>query len=276
MRSPTSPFSKTTKAINGLYSKNTLEFFRNNKDISAYPAWDESYEEIYKRSIFKDIEMFHSDLSRIIEVNGVRIGTDKIAHFFGMGFLYWLNYKKTYIKYKRRIGHEAAHIRAVNSSIKLGIKAEKGIIGWKSQQTASFADLEANYQGLKFFLDFCSGENPMVKAQKIKGKKKWVLQRSVDFRDYVNPWWDETFYSNLYLPEAFNIIKPKMLKYCDMRKSSIVEAKFDYYRSNFTPTYGVRYLSELIENGELEDNNVHSLDRVCDEKERQDLSRQQR
>lgn len=266
---------KLSMAINGLYSKNTLGFFKGNKNISSFPSWDMSYEDFYDKSIFKNIEMFHPDLSRIIEINGVKIGTDKIAHFFGMGFLYWLKYKWVYNKHKKRKGHVAAHTLAINAAIQVGIKGEKGIIGWKSQQTASFADLEANYHGLKFFLDFCMGDNPIVKAEMINGKNRWVVNRAFNIRDYVNPWWDETFYSNLYLPEAFEAIKPRMLPFCEQRKSVAITSRFNYYRNNFAPSYNVNYLSGLIEKGELKDNSSHSIDSVCREKEAQESAMMQ-
>jgi hypothetical protein len=266
---------KLTLTINGVYSKNTLGYFRSNKDaIKAFPAWEKTYEEIYEESIFNGVEMFHPDLSRIIKVNDIKIGTDKVAHFFGMGFLYWLSYQKTYSKFKRKLGHEAAHKKAINAAISSGIKAEKGIIGWKSQKTASFADLEANYQGLKFLLNFCSGDDPMVKAVKVPGKlmKRWKMVKPFDFRNYVGPWWDESFYSNLYTPEAFEIIRPNMVKHCEMRRSSEIESLFTHYNTNHTPSYSVKYLSELIEKGELEDNYLHSIDHVCDELEKKESS----
>jgi len=262
---------KLSMNINGLYSKNTLGFFKENENISAFPTWKMTYEDFYKKSIFRDIKMFHPDLGRIIKINGIQMGTDKIAHFFGMGFLYWLKYKVVYNTNKRKLGHEAAHMKAINSAIDLGIKSEKGLIGWKSQQTASFADLEANYHGLKFYLDFCMGENPIVRAEKVEGKrrKRWVVNRPFDISEYVNPWWDESFYSNLYTPEGFSAVRPYMLSYCEQRQSDVVVSRFDYYRNNFEPTHNTNYVSNLIETGELEDNYLHSIDYVCAEENSQ-------
>ncbi len=261
--------------INGVYDKNTLAFFKGNKEISAFPSWDKSYEEIYEQSIFRDVPMFHPDLSRVIKLNGIYIGTDKIAHFFGMGFLYWIKYRGIYKKNKKRLGHEVAHLKAVNKTILFGVKSEKGVIGWKTQETASFADLEANYQGLRFLNNFCMGDDPMIKVEAVNGKKKWVVTRPFDLKNYVNPWWDESFYSNLYTPEGLELIKPHMLKYCKKRKSNSVQSNFNFYRTNFKPSYSVKFLKKLIEKRELEDNYKHSLDYVCEELERDEINHQE-
>jgi len=36
---------KLSMAINGLYSKNTLGFFKGNENLSVFPTWERTYED---------------------------------------------------------------------------------------------------------------------------------------------------------------------------------------------------------------------------------------
>ncbi len=90
-----------------------------------------------------------------IEVHGVRIGTDKMAHFFSGGSSYYSLYLRA-----RRQGLSADE--AQRTVIDRGIFSEKTYLGYGTSGVLSAADLEANYRGMTFFLGLCGGDSPQL------------------------------------------------------------------------------------------------------------------
>ena len=93
----------------------------------------------------------------------------------------------------------------------------------------SYADLEANYQGLKFALDMCEGSNPLL-VQDSNGK--WSQRKDFDITPYLNPKWDESYYPSAYIKKKMEAEgKTQSNGYCDKRFSPKKVARFQYYRS---------------------------------------------
>jgi len=78
-------------------------------------------------------------MGSVINYNGYRIGSDKFEHMFGQGFRYFSNH---HLKKK-----------SLKSVLTLGILKEKTILGGNRLATGvfSFADLVANFQGMRFW-----------------------------------------------------------------------------------------------------------------------------
>ncbi len=86
--------------------------------------------------------------SPTIEVNGVRIGTDKLSHFFSEGA--WL-----FISYRYYVRNGLKDDEAVQRAMNLGLVSEKTILGSSSSGVLSLADIEANQKGLDFWKGLC-------------------------------------------------------------------------------------------------------------------------
>jgi hypothetical protein len=82
--------------------------------------------------------------SPTIEIAGVRVGTDKLSHFFLGGP--WLE-----ITYRAALKRGASRDEATRRAIALGILTERTVLGASSSGIVSLGDLEANYQGFLFF-----------------------------------------------------------------------------------------------------------------------------
>lgn len=190
--------------------------------------------------------------SPTIEMDGVRLGTDKLSHFFSQGWWYYKAYRKA-----RRAGldHAAAEMKAIRS----GIFGERTLLGW-TWGVFSSADLEANYQGLHFLLDLCQGDSPALE----KTDAGWRHVRRFDFRDYVSPEWDESYQTPMYGERRWKRVRPVLAGYCPMRRDPQVAARLEDYVGRDRETVTEREISRMVAAGRLPDAKAFSLDAVCE------------
>ncbi|MDE2977335.1 MAG: hypothetical protein OXU63_07425, partial [Acidobacteriota bacterium] len=78
--------------------------------------------------------------SPTVEVNGIRLGTDKLTHFLGTAWYYHRWYRKA-----RARG--ATPAEAEDRAVRRGLRHEITILGRAVSGVLSLADLEANYEG---------------------------------------------------------------------------------------------------------------------------------
>lgn len=153
-----------------------------------------------KESIFKHVSFRHGwgiylaslgpvDIGSIIRVGDHLVGTDKIGHFIGVG---WVYYKKAYIEKK-----------GVENAIEYGKSTETGMFGKRTTGVYSYGDLAANFIGMKFWSelvgDLVPTENPYVKCV----DNKWVQVRDFNWLDWADDSWDEGVNCNEYRNKKF-------------------------------------------------------------------------
>jgi hypothetical protein len=204
---------------------------QDNPEIDKIPRQGESFDEYAANSIYAaELKIFGSIPTKLdvtLNVNGVYFGTDKLSHFLGSGFEYY----RKYLKYL----DEYSPAMAEALSVKWGVKMENAIIGLSYTGVFSYADLEADFQGLKMAEDFCRTERP--KLQLIG--KDWILGEQINFRDYVNPNWDESFNRSTYTEKRLEIIKEnvKRLKIYERSQTQWVIDFFNHYHYNYVKGY---------------------------------------
>ena len=192
--------------------------------------------------------------SPTVEVNGVRIGTDKLTHFIGTSWSYVRWYHSA-----RRKG--ATHEEAVERALKKGLRVENTILGKGVSGVFSPGDLEANHQGLLFFYSLCEGEEPLLELE----DGRWRLARPFDLRDYVTPEWDESYQPVIFTPKRWKKVRPVLLRYCQLLEHpQVVEMRARYAEREST-TETERQLAALIADGKIEDPQKFSIERVCAE-----------
>ncbi|MFN8369514.1 MAG: hypothetical protein U0T83_02690 [Bacteriovoracaceae bacterium] len=133
---------------------------------------------IYGDTGFKQSVIFSFvDLGVILRMNDDIVGSDKFGHFFKEGYEY---FKIAYLKNK---GESAA--------MDWGESTERGFFGMATTGVYSYADLNANYQGMQFWKNLIAGKyaavNPMVTCE----ENKWKIARTFNWADYISPAWDE-------------------------------------------------------------------------------------
>ena len=131
--------------------------------------------------------------SSTIQLHGHYVGTDKIGHFFAMGYYYYNVYQAA-----RALGknHEDSLQHAIDIC---GWTTENSFLGLTSTAIYSNADLAANYLGLKFYLNLhqpvkIAGQ--LEPAIVVRNGDYWKIRDGLHrhaplFAKYVSAHWDE-------------------------------------------------------------------------------------
>lgn len=204
-------------------------------------------------SIYRDPYRFYIPyfgLAPNIQVNGYYFGTDKLSHFASTGMIYFKEYERALLRGKNRFD-------AMKAAIDWGIKDENELHGYWASGVFSFADLEANYQGLLFYQNLCTRYLKYVQG-------RWVLQQSPDIADYVNGNWDETYLLPYRLPGNWNKVK-KVLKekYCPRRNDPEVLARHQYYARTSPASFSMDYLKGIQLLGTSKVPQAQTLEEAC-------------
>jgi hypothetical protein len=131
--------------------------------------------------------------SSTIKVHGHYIGTDKIGHFFAMGYYYYNVYQAARLLGKT---HEESLQKAADIC---GWTTENSFLGITSTAIYSNADLAANYLGLKFYLNINQPVRILGKLEPalvVRDGDYWKVRDGLSqneplFAKYVSAHWDE-------------------------------------------------------------------------------------
>lgn len=250
-------------ALSAIHDRFTLFIFQKielwaqrTAVLSRIPA-DEVEELEYRRNwIYGQVAWY--DLSRTvppsptIEIAGVRLGTDKISHFFSEGHYYldWYDGAR-----KRGLSHD----EAVEFAVRRGIAIETTVLGGVISGVISPADLEANYQGLHWYIDLCDGAEPLLE----RSEAGWRLREPFDLRPYVSPEWDESYLPNVVLEGRWVHVKPEIERHCTELHDPVVQARREAYAARDAYTYTERILDQMVRDGKLADPADYGIDRLC-------------
>jgi hypothetical protein len=108
-------------------------------------------------------------LAKVMLVAGIRIGVDKLGHFFQLGYTHY---------YRKTLGRGAP---SRDNVVTEGDKSEAELFGVQGTGVYSFADLAANHAGLKFYEDLARSPD-----------------MTFDIHKYINQPWNEQSNPNLY------------------------------------------------------------------------------
>lgn len=213
-----------------------------------------------QESIFRNtsrIYLSKSGLSPNLHANGIYFGLDKLSHFGSTG----RRYLKHYLK-KLKKGYSAEE--AEKSAIRLGLSNELRILGLWPSGVFSYGDVEANYQGFRFYKKLCLDEKDTYLE---KADSSWKLSKIPDIRDYVSPYWDETF-NHSFLGKGMWAVTSKIIRdeYCSLRNTDIVVNRFKYYREFSHTSSSLTYVEELQARGHKlapDPSESQSIDKLC-------------
>lgn len=189
--------------------------------------------------------------SPTIEVNDIRLGSDKLAHFFSEGWWYYRHWKKS----AQSLGPEALQ----HELFDYGVQLEKSIQGTTTSGVFSPADLEANYQGFIFYRQLCHGAEPLLYRQ----DNRWRFSGRFDFRDYIYPEWDESWNPNVYSRKRWKNIRKTMSLYCPQLNSDWVRRQRAHYAALDTLTPTEEMIRELVAAGGIPDPRRYDITDVC-------------
>ena len=223
------------------YSK-VSHFIETSSLIDRFPNDNISMKEyrlvsIYKRRPFPDNVI---GISKTININGIYIGGDKIGHFSIIGKTYYKNFLDGL---SDGLSADQAQIRA----IKKGFKQETYLLGYHIGGTFSFADLEANFQGLTFARNMCEGNNPHL----IQVDGKWAQNPAniFDIKKYINPKMDESYNISTFTAGLWKKIKDDVMNaYCKNLDDPNFLQRSDTYQTLLTNNINDQLINQFLEN----------------------------
>jgi hypothetical protein len=197
--------------------------------------------------------------SPTVEADGIRYGLDKLQHFFSTGWRCFERYWKA-----RRKGR--SRDEAYGEAMDYAIATERSNLGLKTSRVFSYADMHANFQGVRFYAGLCEG-GPNA-ALRTDGAGRWALLKPFDIREYLSPDWDESFNPSWFVASRWRYTAPRLPVYCPKLKSPFVLEQRERYRRlqeerNRDPDFVTRYLRGLLAAGKVPDPWPHSLERAC-------------
>jgi len=190
--------------------------------------------------------------SPTILVGGVRIGTDKLSHFFSEGAWLFISYR-----YFRKSGR--TEDEAVQRAIHLGLASEQTILGGTSSGVMSLADIEANHKGLLFWKGLCHGPDPALE----KTPDGWRIKKPFDIGAYVTPEWDESLQPSINASARWKKVKPVMERYCPLLRDPAIQAQRAAYAARSRYTLSETILHDMVVHGKLTDPTPYTIDAVC-------------
>ena len=228
----------------------------NSSLVSRAPADDE------EQPLFRSTNLYHAHgpldvgmwllISPTIEAAGVRFGTDKLAHFVSSGW-------RWYRGYRQAIAGGMSPREAEERTIRTGVMHERtGLGGWSSG-VISLGDLEASYQGMRFYDSLCHGDDPILEL----ADGLWKVRRPYGIGTAVGPEWDESYSPPIYSEGRWRKVEPVLRGYCDRLGEPNERARRSLYRAFDTTTPVERVVMDLIEEGRLEDPARYSIESVC-------------
>ena len=206
-------------------------------DVDRYPPSTVSYPEHLEMSIYSAKSFpFILPMARTIRIGDVYLGTDKLSHFFGFG----RRYHKRYIRFREEGLSEKT---AMEKTVEWGMWCERYLVGNLTDGVYSYADLEANYQGMMMARHFCEGPAPLL----AKDGNRWVIARPIDIRLYITPDFDESFNRSRYVgTRKQQVMRELVADVCPKVALPSVQARFARYRcreASFSQQYIERTLA---------------------------------
>jgi hypothetical protein len=143
----------------------------------------------FRDNAFSDFPLYASrvagmfGLGATFNIAGVRVGSDKLGHFLSQGRKFWLRYQRM---------DEAMAARRSTFT-------EGAIFGQPMTGRFSNGDLVANYEGHRFYRSLFEDDIIPGKPAILRWEDgRYVVQRSFDWADHVNIFWDEALMPNDY------------------------------------------------------------------------------
>jgi len=150
-----------------------------SKNLTLSPLEDwivntESFRNKYiyrlKESVYTGMLPFHYSTSYVFRIKDLIIGPDKIDHFFDEGYAYWII---------------SSYGENDQAAVDWGVATENGWYGKKIDEILSFADLQANWMGYRFYKELLRGSAPLFSIEKngyVKRNRDFDWSRWIDWR----------------------------------------------------------------------------------------------
>lgn len=174
-------YEKMNKFLGGVFWTGLESTVENDKFV-------EKRKHSRSNSVYKGITFYQgpalymASLGSTVNIKGNIVGTDKLGHFIDTGYNYY------------RIAH--IDRQGADKALEYGESTEIGYFGAATTGVYSYADLVANYKGMKFWEDFLGYYTDTQRVFVTCIDQKWEKIRSFKWEDYVDSSWDEAINCN--------------------------------------------------------------------------------
>ncbi|GMU94188.1 MAG: hypothetical protein AMXMBFR4_32460 [Candidatus Hydrogenedentota bacterium] len=258
-RDPTTSAEELTLQLyyylfNGLHSSRLRHWLHTSPEVDRYPPNSVRYAEHLRMSVFNMRSFpFILPMSRTIRLGDVYLGIDKMGHFFGFG-------RRSFRHYLKLREDGLIEGEAIEQTILRGYFMERYFVGNVMDGVFSYADLEANFQGMVMARAFCEGEDAYFRRM----NGKWVLTRPVDIRLFITPYFDESYNRSHYIGRRKrHVIREIQEKVCPKLQSPLVQQRFEHYRQ-WPPSYCQQVVREHQERLGKDYRSEQDLEKLCD------------
>jgi hypothetical protein len=188
-----------------------------------------------------------------VRVGDVVFGTDKLGHLFTNG-------GREYHRYLAARAAGADAVSAERTALMVGVDEEHSILGMWASGIFSFADLEANASGLRFYRSLCEGEAPGLRFD----GARWVLV-PFTIAAWVTPCFDEAFEPSAYADGDRSALQADILALCPRWRRRDVQDRWHAMKTRgCTDNVTWRALrQELAASGVVPDPRPFSIELLC-------------
>ena len=175
-------------------------------------------------------------VAAVIRIDDDFVGSDKFGHFFSEGHSYF---------------EESQHLTLpLNSALLFGEWTESVYFGAETTGVYSFADLVANFHGLRFWNAILAAHPDPLTRSVVEpyvrcDDNRWVIVRNFDWRDYIDTAWNESINCSLFrTPELL----AKVLESAPRcRSDELPHARYGRLAERLFNTMGLAVLPEYLQ-----------------------------
>ena len=168
---------------------------------NRYGAWLERQPGVRRfddrSDIYGDLNLWQAPVLKLagvcgtVEMAGTLLGTDKVDHFLGVGYSYWQ---------ASQLGVSPLH------ALVWGARTERTYYGEMTSSAFSYADLQANYEGFRFYAGLL-GTDSVVR----RGEDGCVEQvRNFHWSDWLDWRFDEVLNPSVYTKAAWAGVRHRL------------------------------------------------------------------
>ncbi|HVK98334.1 MAG TPA: hypothetical protein VM553_00905 [Dongiaceae bacterium] len=211
---------------------------------------------LFEQSIYHDFDWPSSPtlvltgrMAAVIRLAGVEMGTDKLGHFFTEGYSYFLVTEQLQ--------------KSVDSALLFGEWSEAVYFGAQTTGVFSYADLTANFQGLRFWNKVLADQlDPLTHRQStpyIQCKdERWVQTQSFRWQDYVDSGWSEAVNCPVVRSEILLQRVPRSLVHC--RNEQLPYKRYGAWQARLLNPHGWHVLPDQLQPEKILQRRVERFD----------------
>lgn len=144
----------------------------------------------FPHSVYRDYQqkeaptlVLSERIAAIIKLNGIEVGSDKLGHFFTEG--------RSYFEVTRHLQD------GIQAGLLFGAWSESLYFGAQTTGVFSYADLTANFNGLRFWNRILAQQPDPLTQRPVEPyiqceDKRWVLKTHFSWQGYVDSGWNES------------------------------------------------------------------------------------